>query len=367
MLGSGSRTPATSNGRRPPAASASASAAFFDLRRPPRSTRVPPARSPARGAVRLAGYALIAGGVALPIVRRRLRLHPAAVLGGASLAPLAAAVVWPRGRGRDFAVCALQMYVYLASYKMPNDRPDAHAARVHIDYPIVLDKALGVGTLPTTRLQRALHRDGSFGAFEHVLVWTHWAWFATPHVTLLYIRSRDPKRFLRAAALTYAVFDLGAVVYWLAPTAPPWYAAEQGRIGGSEDETAVLVRRLMVEYGEHFWRERWPRLYAVLGGNPLAAMPSLHFATSTMAAVLLSETGAAPGAVGIAYAGLLGFALVYLGEHYVVDLVGGGLLCAAVLAGAPRARGPVRRLASLVEGARRLALDPAPAALHYKK
>ena len=25
--------------------------------------------------------------------------------------------------------------------------------------------------------------------------------------------------------MTYAVFDLGASVYWLAPTAPPWYAA----------------------------------------------------------------------------------------------------------------------------------------------
>ena len=27
--------------------------------------------------------------------------------------------------------------------------------------------------------------------------------------------------------MTYAVFDLGACVYWLAPTAPPWYAASR--------------------------------------------------------------------------------------------------------------------------------------------
>jgi membrane-associated phospholipid phosphatase len=52
-------------------------------------------------------------------------------------------------------------------------------------------------------------------------------------------------------------------------------------------------------------------------------MPSLHFATSVMAAHLLAETGPVAGAVGWAYAGTLGVALVYLGEHYVVDLAAG--------------------------------------------
>jgi hypothetical protein len=290
-------------------------------------------------------------------LRRRLRLHPAVVLGGASLGPLAAAVVWPRGRGRDVAVCALQMYAYLASYKMPNDDPQAHAARVHIDYPIVLDRLLGAGKLPTTRFQLALHVDGSFTPTEQLLVWAHWVWFATPHLSLLYVRRRRPERFLRAAALTYAVFDLGAIIYWLAPTAPPWYAAERGRLGNSSDAQAVLVRRLMVEYGEGFWGERWPALYSVLGGNPLAAMPSLHFATSSMAAVLLSETDVVAGAVGIGYAGLLGFALVHLGEHYVVDLLGGTVLCAAVLAGAPLVRSPLKRVAEQIESARRNVLE----------
>ena len=295
------------------------------------------------------------------MLRRRLSLHPAAVLGGAALAPLAAAVVWPRGRGRDVAVCALQMHAYLASYKMPNDDSEAHARRVHIDYPIALDRLLGAGELPTTRLQRLLHTDGSFSCGEKLLVWAHWVWFATPHISLLYVRRRHPERFVRAATLTYAVFNLGAVVYWLAPTAPPWYAAEQGRLGNSSDAQAVLVRRLMVEYGEEYWGERWPTLYAALGGNPLAAMPSLHFATSSMAAVLLSQTGGVAGAVGIVYAGLLGFALVHLGEHYVVDLLGGTALCAVVLAGAPLLRAPLTRFATLVQAARRNVLEPAAA------
>ena len=52
-----------------------------------------------------------------------------------------------------------------------------------------------------------------------------------------------------------------------------------------------------------------------------------------MAALLLAEADPLAGAVGSAYAATLGFALVYLGEHYVVDLLGGAALTAR---GAPR-------------------------------
>ena len=64
-------------------------------------------------------------------------------------------------------------------------------------------------------------------------------------------------------------------------------------------------------------------------------MPSLHFATSVMAAHLLAETGRVAGALGWVYAGTLGFALVYLGEHYVVDLLAGLALAEGIRRGAP--------------------------------
>jgi membrane-associated phospholipid phosphatase len=55
-----------------------------------------------------------------------------------------------------------------------------------------------------------------------------------------------------------------------------------------------------------------------------------------MSARLLSEVGPVEGAVGWAYAGTLGFALVYLGEHYVIDLIAGYGLAEGVRRGAPR-------------------------------
>jgi len=65
------------------------------------------------------------------------------VLAGAALAPASAAILWPRSRTRVAVVCMLQMYVYLAAYKMPNDDAAALEARVHIDYPIAADRLLG--------------------------------------------------------------------------------------------------------------------------------------------------------------------------------------------------------------------------------
>jgi membrane-associated phospholipid phosphatase len=238
------------------------------------------------------------------------------------------------------------MWAYLAAYKTPHDDEAGQASRVLISYPIRIDRAIGLGELPSTRLQRALARSGPDGpqwtALDRVLVWAHWSWFAVPHGALLYVMWRRPERFGRAAVLTYAVFDLGASFYWVAPTAPPWYAAGAREDGAPSEQLAV--RRMMVEYGEHFWRDGWGSLYSVFGGNPLAAMPSLHFATTLMAALLLAEVGPVAGALGFAYTATLGFALVYLGEHYVVDLLAGAALTVAVRRSERWAGRPLRRI-----------------------
>jgi membrane-associated phospholipid phosphatase len=287
---------------------------------------------------------MVAAGTAAPLLRKRLPAPAVVTQTVAYAAPLGLCVAMRRSRGRDVATCALNMWAYLAAYKTPHDDEGAQAQRVHIAYPIAIDRALGLGALPTVRLQRALSRMGDDGprwrALDRVLVWTHWSWFMVPHGAVTYILLRHPERFPRAAVMTYAVFNVGATFYWVLPTAPPWYAAGAAERTG---EGAREVRRMMVEYGEHFWRDGWGSLYSVFGGNPLAAMPSLHFATSAMAALLLSEVGPVPGAIGWAYTATLAFALVYLGEHYVVDLIGGAALTALVRRMAPRAGPAIMR------------------------
>jgi hypothetical protein len=296
---------------------------------------------PAMRALRPIAWAVVAAGFAAPLVRRRVRLPPAAVLGAAAAAPVALCVAMPRSRARDVATIALQMWAYLAAYELPHDDVEKQAARVRVHYPIAADRVLGLGRPLSVRLQRRFSNPRRFSRAEKVLVWAHWVWFFVPHGTVAYVFVFHRERLERTAILTYAVFDVGALFYWLIPTAPPWYAAERGLL---DDGRTPRVRRMMIEYGEQFWKDRWTSLYDALAGNPLAAMPSLHFATSVNAAHLLTEVGPVEGAVGWTYALTLGVALVYLGEHYVVDLLAGLALTEAVRRSEPAAAPLLGRL-----------------------
>lgn len=297
-------------------------------------------------AIRVAAGAALVAGVAAPLARRRLRLPPPVVTAAAAAAPFALCVLVPRTRARDAATVCLQMWAYVATYQMPNDDPEALERRVRVAYPVRADRAIGLGTTPTLRLQRALGSPAGFQRWEKALVWSHWLWFLFPHGTAVYLLLRHPERFARGASQIYATFDLGLIGYWAVPTAPPWYAARQGLM---EDGLTPELRRMMVEYGEHFWKSGWAPLYGFLGGNPLAAMPSLHFATSVTAAHVLSDSGPLAGAVGWAYAATLGVALVYLGEHYVVDLAAGLALAEGVRKGTPRAVPVARRVSAAIQ------------------
>ncbi len=288
--------------------------------------------------------------MAVPLLRRRLRIPAPVTTAACAAGPLALAVLYPRSRKRDVALFAMQMWAFTMVHELPYDDPEGLRRRLRTRYPIAIDRAIGLGRLPSVRLQRSLARLGRVKVVDRFLTWAHWLWFFEPYLALAFILVRHPERFPRAARQLAAVFDVGCSVYFVAPTAPPWWSFEQGLTGEE-------VRRIMVEVGEETWGSAWPAMYKALGGNPWAAMPSLHFATSLTAALLLAEAGPVEGVAGWYYAATLGFALVYLGEHYVTDLLAGAGLVAAVRWGEPLAEPAVlsvnrglRRLERLASG-----------------
>ena len=187
----------------------------------------------------------------------------------------AIAVLHPRSRKRDVALYAMQMWAFIMVHELPYDDPE-RAARAACAAATRSSPTARIGArprCPTSRLQRGLARLPGVGIVNRFLTWAHWLWFFEPYLALAWILCRHPERFPRAARQMAAVFDLGCVVYFAVPTAPPWWASEQGLTGEE-------VRRIMVEVGEETWGSAWPKMYDALGGNPWAAMPSLHFATS---------------------------------------------------------------------------------------
>jgi membrane-associated phospholipid phosphatase len=314
--------------------------------------------------IRAAAGAALAASFLVPLARRRLRIHPVATVAATAAGPLALAVLLPRTRTRDVALFASQMWAFTVIHELPYDRPERLRDRLRITYPIVADRLLGAGELPNVRLQRAFSRPRRVTRLDRVLAVIHWAWFIEPYLALVWILLRNEECFPRAARQMAAAFDLGCLIYFAVPTAPPWWAAENGYMAAREGRAGEEIvaaaapprlRRVMVEVGEGTWGRAWPSLYSSLGGNPWAAMPSLHFATSALGAILLSESGPLAGGVGWSYALALGFALVYLGEHYVVDLIVGAAVVAAVRRGEPLARPLAQHVSGMTQRLERIA------------
>jgi membrane-associated phospholipid phosphatase len=290
----------------------------------------------------------LAAAVVVPLVRKRLRIPAPVTLAAVAAGPVGLAILMPRTKARDAGLFALQMWAFGVAHELPYDDPERLRRRLRIEYPIAVDTVLGAGELPNVRLQRALGRPGEVTRLDRALAMAHWAWFFEPHLSLVWILVRRNDRFARAARQMSAAYDLGCLVYSLVPTAPPWWASENGHM-------EVALRRSMIEVGEEVWGSAWPKLYDALGGNPWAAMPSLHFGTSVLAAILLTETSPAAGAVGWGYAATLGVALVYLGEHYAVDLLAGAALVAVVRRGEPLAEPLALRVSAAIQRLERIA------------
>jgi membrane-associated phospholipid phosphatase len=285
--------------------------------------------------------AIVTAGAAVAVVRSRKRigLPPAGATVCGFAAPVALAAGFKRSPVRDAAVWAAQMWAYKNAFEMPNDRTSELRRRVHVDYPIAADARLGRGTPPGRRLQLALRTRGKLSVLDKVVTFFYWSWEAEPHLAMAWIRRRHPDSFPAAAGRLAATFNATLLGYWLVPTAPPWWASEElGRMDGD-------VRRVMYEVAN--WVKRKPNPTEgdhEMGANPFAAMPSDHFASAAMTAILLAEQDSRLGALAGAYAAALGFALVYLGEHYLTDLLAGLALALAVNG----ARVPLEALAERV-------------------
>ena len=86
---------------------------------------------------------------------------------------------------------------------------------------------------------------------------------------------------------------------------------------------------------------------SVASENPVAAMPSVHFALALLIAFAAWRGPRPLRFLAAAYVLAMAFALVYLGEHYLVDLLAAALLTTLALCLATRLLRPMHRVASV--------------------
>ncbi len=196
---------------------------------------------------------------------------------------------------------------------------------LHVSGPAAADRSI-FGAVPSVWLQARLV-DGSahwYDAAAALVYVTHFV--AIPLVTgVAWFFLRDRFAAWVAAVLTFTT--LGMTGYLVYPAAPPWLASDRGVIGA--------VHRV-ASPGWDYLHLHWVGRLVVSGqqdSNPVAAMPSLHAGSAMLVALFLWPLVRAWWrALLVGYVMLMAFALVYTGEHYVVDVVAGWLTAGAAVA-----------------------------------
>lgn len=178
------------------------------------------------------------------------------------------------------------------------------------------------GEIPTIRLQAAFYTTGDIKLWDYYFTFVHWSYFIVPHALALWIWWRSKRDFQHyLGAMTMTLF-LGLVIYLLIPTNPPWMAPEV-----IDSPVAPVVQRIMEPIAMELGGGLYQAGYKIVGeSNPIAAMPSMHFGVTFLLVWVARGRGFKWEILAWIYALSMGAALVYMGEHYVIDIIVGGMV-----------------------------------------
>jgi hypothetical protein len=222
------------------------------------------------------------------------------------------------------------------------------AGSVHVLAPIVLEKSLFGGVIWTWWLQEHIG-VGEFGrGLGVVLAGEYLFHFAAPLVAALWLWVWHRDHFGTFVGAYVMVMAAGFLVYLLYPEMPPWLAAQHGHL--------PPVHRIVVETLQGLGS--FGTLYAGADPEPNAAMPSLHVSVPMViacAVVAVRGVRRPSSWLWMLYPATISFGVIYLGEHYVADVVVGialGVACyAAAELGYQTGRGGGRRPITVPVGA----------------
>lgn len=201
------------------------------------------------------------------------------------------------------------------------------ALHVHFLTAIHFDRLL-FGVVPTQFLQQRFFAPPHLHWWDYAATLVYFMHFVAPVAFgfWLWLRRRD--QFAEFSLALLALSFVALVTYVAFPAAPPWLAARDGFLPGVQHVLDYTLRAFPQ-------RLQAPTLYAMFDPDQVAAVPSLHAGYAALIALFAIRFHAFRGALLLApYPLLMGFSLVYLGEHYVTDVLLGfsyaGLAFAAI-------------------------------------
>ena len=197
----------------------------------------------------------------------------------------------------------------------------------HVRPQLVVDQWLGLGEVPTVRLQTWLYRPGPVQWWEVPVTLTYLSHFFVPFVVAAVFWVRDRERYWQYIRRFVSLSFLAAVTFVLFPAVPPWLASRTGELDPlvrtaprGWSKLNLDVAQDVVELGQRT-------------ANVVAAIPSLHAGyTALVAWALWPSCGRIGRTILVGYALGMAFVLVLTAEHYLIDIfIGWGYVAFVVL------------------------------------
>jgi PAP2 superfamily len=187
------------------------------------------------------------------------------------------------------------------------------------------------GVVPSQELQHWLW-NGTTRWYDTVIVAVTRLHFIVPPLLAFVLWVKRRALFYRFAATMILLSFAGALTFYLFPAAPPWAAGERGLLPGLIRIPHNPAPNPSGAHGYHGLS-----ISRFIDPNPYAAIPSLHAGYAALC--FLFVVGVAwktrwrwlALGLGIVYPLAQSFAVVYTGNHYVIDLLIGYVYAAAAL------------------------------------
>lgn len=245
-------------------------------------------------------------------------------LGWGLFATLAVLVV-PIGRTRSFLASFVPYAAVWFTFTFLRSLADETALAQRVNtVASEIERWIFNGELPTIRLQARFYEPNDIAWWDFYLTFVHWSYFIIPHAVAAFLWWKYPTRFLRYLRAMTLLLTLGLVLYFLLPSNPPWLAPESLNTPG-----APTVLRIMEPIATEIGGGLYEAGYRIVGeSNPIAAMPSIHMAITFLLVGVAGYFGRPWKLAAWFYSFSMGLALVYLGEHYIIDIVVGCLITA---------------------------------------
>lgn len=219
------------------------------------------------------------------------------------------------GRTKEFLRDWIPVLILLFSYEYLRGIVPALTDRAHI-YPLIRADNFLFGFIPTIKIQNELFHTSHLHWYDYVAVILYISHFIIPMFVAFIFWLRDRTHFKAYTASFLVLSYMAFITFIIFPAMPPWMASNNGYLPPLQK----IMDQVMGSFAHPI---SVPTVYQFFGANLVAPFPSLHAAYPWLIFLFVYNKSKKISLLVLPYVFGVWFAVVYLGEHYVVDVLAG--------------------------------------------